>query len=114
MKANIRHAFTLEMNAAYAFIEARDLDKAMLHLERAHVIGQRYVVPHVQTHWHMLRIGLERRAMSEVRGQALRIVLGALGSALGVVPTGNTGGTNISMFARLPVPPEIQRILAEK
>lgn len=44
-------------------------------------------------------------------GQVLRILLGAIGSAIGVVPVGNTGGTNISMFQRLPVSPELQAII---
>lgn len=44
-------------------------------------------------------------------GQIARIVLGMLGSIVGVVPIGNTGGTNISMFKRLPVEPELQSII---
>jgi hypothetical protein len=34
-----------------------------------------------------------------------------IGSAVGVVPVGNTGGSDISMFKRLPVPPELQSII---
>jgi hypothetical protein len=41
----------------------------------------------------------------------VRIVLGVLGSAVGVVPVGNTGGTDISMFKRMPIEPELQRII---
>ncbi len=59
----------------------------------------------------MLKIGRRRRSMAEVFGQAIRIVFGALGSAVGVVPTGNTGGTNISMFKRVPIAPAIARKL---
>ena len=41
-------------------------------------------------------------------GQIVRIVLGTLGSAVGLVPVGNTGGTNVSMFKRMPIAPELQ------
>jgi hypothetical protein len=59
----------------------------------------------------MLKIGLKRHSLREVSGQAARIALGALGSAVGVVPVGNTGGTDISMFKRLPIDPDLQNLL---
>lgn len=46
-----------------------------------------------------------------VFGQTVRIVLGMLGSAVGIVPVGNTGGTDISMFKRMPIDPELQNII---
>ena len=39
------------------------------------------------------------RLLSAIAGQAARIVLGAIGSAVGRVPTGNTGATSVSMFS---------------
>ena len=56
----------------------------------------------------MLRIGLQRRSAAEIWGQIVRILLGAVGSAVDIVPSGNTGGTNINMFKRLPIAPELQ------
>jgi len=44
-------------------------------------------------------------------GQTVRIVLGGLGSAIGIVPAGNTGGTDISMFKSMPIEPELQNII---
>ena len=44
-------------------------------------------------------------------GQTVRILLGILGSAVGVVPAGNTGGTDIGMFKRMPIEPELQNII---
>jgi hypothetical protein len=44
-------------------------------------------------------------------GQTVRILLGILGSAVGVVPVGNTGGTDIGMFKRMPIEPELQNII---
>ncbi len=107
MNSKLKAAFEHEMAAAGRFIRAGYPDRAMRHLERAHVLGQRKVIPHVRTHWGMLGIALKRRAAVEGLGQAMRIVLGALGSALGIVPVGNTGGTNMGMFARLPIDPDL-------
>jgi len=44
-------------------------------------------------------------------GQVVRLVLGVLGSAVGKVPVGNTGGSNVSMFKRMPIEPELQDII---
>jgi hypothetical protein len=114
MHAALEKRFSTEVAEAQRLLKRGSLNEAFAHLERAHVLGQRYIVPHVRTHWLMLRIGVSRRSVAEVMGQAARIVLGALGSAIGVVPTGNTGGTNISMFRRLPIDPEIENVLNEK
>jgi len=102
------------MAAAKTLYAQGQLTRAFAHLETAHVIGQQHVMPHVVSHWWMLKIGVKRRSASEVTGQAVRIVLGALGSAVGVVPTGNTGGTNISMFKRLPIDERIRELVAKK
>ncbi|WP_019139850.1 DUF3703 domain-containing protein [Noviherbaspirillum massiliense] len=111
MKTELMLAFEAEMTAAWRLIDAGRLDGAMRHLERAHVLGQNHVVPHVRSHWAMLCIAFKRHSLAESLGQAIRIILGALGSAVGVVPTGNTGGTNISMFARLPIDHDLAAII---
>jgi len=111
MKSELKAAFEAEMAVAIDLYRKGRLGQAFRHFEIAHILGQRYVVPHVVTHWWMLKIGLKRRSASEVVGQVVRIVLGALGSAVGVVPTGNTGGTNISMFKRLPIDPSLEKLV---
>jgi hypothetical protein len=111
MKSVLKDTFDAEMAAAYRAFHAGRLDESFRHLETAHILGQSYVMPHVRTHWLMLRIGWSRHSVREVWGQAMRIVLGALGSALGIVPIGNTGGTNISMFKRLPISPALAALL---
>ncbi|MFZ5530502.1 MAG: DUF3703 domain-containing protein [Pseudomonadota bacterium] len=109
-----QQAFDSEMAQAIALIDAGDIDGAFANLERAHVIGQAHVIPHVQSHWHMLRVYMIRGRAFAVFGQAIRIVFGALGSAVGVVPTGNTGGSDISMFKRMPIDPYLQAIIDGK
>lgn len=111
MKTELKAAFDAEMTAAIDLYRKGRMVQAFGHLETAHVLGQRHVVPHVVTHWWMLKIGLKRRSASEVVGQAIRTAFGALGSAIGVVPVGNTGGTNISMFKRLPIHARLRRLV---
>ncbi|TCS36832.1 uncharacterized protein DUF3703 [Paucimonas lemoignei] len=111
MNEKLKLAFEAEMSAARRLVASGRLTQAFRHLERAHVLGQRHVVPHVRSHWAMLKVGMMRRSAGEVAGQAIRIIIGALGSAIGVVPVGNTGGTNISMFSRLPIENEAAQLL---
>src|SRR5688572_17886245 len=111
MSARQQAAFDREMATARVLGRQARLDDAFRHLERAHVLGQRHIVPHVRSHWAMLIIELRRRRASAVWGQLTRVVLGALGSALGSVPAGNTGGTDISMLRRLPIDPALARLM---
>jgi hypothetical protein len=111
MNAVQQAAFAAAVEQARVALAQGDLAAAQAQLERAHVLGQAEVLPHGLTHWLMLRVAWRRRQRRAVLGQALRIVLGALGSAVGRVPTGNTGGSDIGMFRRLPVPPELQRLI---
>lgn len=101
MPPELKLAFEAEMSAAKVPYKRGALNAAFRHLEFAHVLGQRDIVSHVTSHWWMLKIRVERRAPREVLGQTMRVFLEALGSAIGVVPQGNTGGTNISMFKSL-------------
>lgn len=111
MKPERRQAFHAKMAKAIRLYKAGEFAEAFPHLEVAHVLGQQFVGPHIATHYWMLKIGLKRRSLSEVAGQIARLVLGALGSAVGIVPVGNTGGTNISMFKRMPIDPGIRKLM---
>lgn len=82
------------------------------HLERAHVLGQASTREHVRVHWHMLLWALRHRQPAEMAAQIFRILGAALMTGIGLVPTGNTGGGNISAFRRLPLPPDLAAIIA--
>lgn len=84
-------------------------DLAFAHLERAHVLGQASTREHVRIHTHMLLWAVRQRNFSEATGQVIRIVGAATKTALGLVPDGNTGGTKISPFKRLPIPDDLAR-----
>lgn len=104
-------AFDNEIARANEFIARGELETAFAHLERAHVLGQAFVVPHARSHWLMLKLEFRRRRPVAACGQVVRIVLGVLGSAVGVVPVGNTGGSDVSMFKRMPIAPELQNAI---
>ena len=102
-----------ELERATAAERRGDPNLAFRQLERAHVLGQAATCDHVRTHWEMLLWGVRRRQLREVAGQVLRIVGAATKTAFGLVPTGNTGGSNVSPFRRLPIPLELQSIIDE-
>lgn len=81
------------------------------HLERAHVLGQASTVQHVRTHCLMLAWAFRNKRPGEAAGQVVRIVGAATKTAIGLVPRGNTGGSNVSPFKPLPVPKDLQEIL---
>jgi hypothetical protein len=111
MNLELKCAFQAEMAAARHSILAGQLDRGMHHLETAHVLGQYYVLPHCLTHWMMLRIAYERRLYADVCGQAMRIILGAFGSFVGIVPQGNTGGNDVNMLKAMPIDPKIMALI---
>jgi uncharacterized protein DUF3703 len=111
MHPKLREAFETEMQQARAALAGGALDAAFTHFERAHVLGQWYVRSHTLAHVGMLRIGWRRRDLREIAGQLLRIPGGALGSFLGRVPRGNTGGSNVSALLEMPIPPELESVL---
>ena len=88
-------------------------DIAFSHLERAHVLGQASTIEHVRAHWHMLLWSIRQRNVRECLGQMLRIVGAALSTALGLVPQGNTGGSNVPPFKSMPIPPELASRIKE-
>jgi len=81
------------------------------HLERAHVIGQSSTYWHVVVHWRMLLWGFGNASVREVIGQIPRIVGAATKTAIGWVPEGNTGGSNVSPFRPMPIDPELARVI---
>ena len=83
------------------------------HLEAAHVLGQESTRWHVRVHVEMARWALRQKSMRELSGQTLRIVGAATKTIFGLVPIGNTGGTNISPFRRLPLSSSHEAIIKD-
>ncbi len=107
----IRPSVEREILAAYQAEEQGRPDSAFSHLERAHILGQTSTVEHVRVHWHMFLWGIRHRNFGECLGQLIRIVGAAIGTAIGLVPQGNTGGTNVNPFQSMPIPPDLAALI---
>jgi hypothetical protein len=46
MHKELRQAYEQEIKAATQTYDGNDLDKAYYHLERAHILGQSFTIPH--------------------------------------------------------------------
>ena len=77
------------------------------HLERAHVLGQESTYWHVRVHVLMLVWAFRNGCTTEALGQVMRIIGAATKTRLGWVPQGNTGGSNVSPFKKMPIAPEL-------
>lgn len=103
----VRH----ELDAARRAENRGEPDLAFRYLERAHVLGQSATLDHVGVHGRMLLWALRHRKAGEAVGQLWRLVAAALKTGLGWVPTGNTGGSNVSGLRRMPIPADLQCLL---
>ena len=103
----IAPAVNAELHAAARCDAAGHAQQAFRHLECAHVLGQSSTVHHVRAHWQMLRWAWQQRDARESRGQVMRLIGAATKTALGWVPSGNTGGADASPFKPMPVPAEL-------
>lgn len=87
-----------------------NLEVAWHHLERAHIIGQRYPFSHSYAHWKMLEFGIKIKCYREIFGQIPRLIFGGVKSFVGEVPLGNPGGANVSPLKSFPIDEDIQHI----
>lgn len=103
----------LELDRTRELLAAGELDAAVHHAERAHVLGQPWAGPHTAAHWLMLRIGLARRDGREIFGQVIRLAAGGVLTLMGRVPDGNTGGANVSPEKPMAVAPDLAKLCGE-
>jgi hypothetical protein len=108
----IRPHVEAELQAADDAERAGDAARAFTHLERAHVLGQASTALHVRAHWRMFVWGWRRGSLRECLGQLMRLAGAATKTAIGLVPSGNTGGSNVSPFKPLPVAPDLAALIA--
>ncbi|RSK38784.1 DUF3703 domain-containing protein [Hymenobacter perfusus] len=111
LPARLRPHYQAELRAAHRAYTQQEPARAFHHLERAHILGQRWAWPHTQVHLLMLRHGWRTGNGREMLGQLPRIFFGFLGSLVGQVPTGNTGGANVKAEQPMPIPTDLQGLL---
>lgn len=80
-----------------------NLNSAWNHLERAHIIGQRYPYAHSFVHWKMLQFGFKIKNGKEIFGQIPRLIFGGVKSFVGKIPVGNPGGANVPPLKSFPI-----------
>jgi hypothetical protein len=107
---SLKPFFETELEEYRKCLSKGELDLAWNHLERAHVIGQRYPFAHSCVHWQMLKFGIRIKNSKEVLGQLPRLVFGGVKSFVGTVPVGNPGGSNVPPLKPYPIDDEIQEI----
>ncbi len=90
--------------------EKAEYEAAWARLCEAHILSQPDPKWHTIVHWHMLSLGCSQRSAREIVGQVARLILAAPGSLSGRYPLGNTGRSDVSMFAPMPVSPEIKKL----
>ena len=110
-RARLRRAYNQELKMFWGARRIDDRELAWGHLERAHILSQRYFTRHWRTHWLMLRLAREDRNRVEVRGQIRRLAAVPLGWAGGWVPKGNTGGANVHPLKPMPVEGDLAEAL---
>lgn len=107
----IRPHVDAELEAARQAERTGDAAGAFVHLERAHVLGQASTREHVRVHWQMFAWGWRQRRARECIGQIPRLIGAATKTAIGWVPAGNTGGSNVSPIRPMPVAPELAMLI---
>ncbi len=110
MNIELKNAFNTEMILAKRHYKKADYTTAFHHLERAHILGQSYVIPHTCSHWWMLKIALKTHNVKAVIGQLTRIAASVVFSRIWV-PLGNTGGSNVNPLKPMPIPDDLKRFL---
>lgn len=107
----LRTAWRAETFAARAARQAANPTEEWRRLERAHILSQPLVGPHIRTHGAMLIFALRHRNRHEAVGQVVRLLVAGPGSALRRYPLGNTGGAEVSAVAPMDVPDDLSRFL---
>jgi hypothetical protein len=110
--SRIRSHVDAELEAAKAAERACDPSLSFRHLERAHVLGQSSTVQHVRVHLRMLAWGIRHHDRRQVAGQIFRVVGAATKTWAGLVPQGNTGGSDVSAFRSMAIPDDLAGLIA--
>lgn len=113
MPTSVRRQISGDLHRANSAARSGDLDVAWTLLEECHVLSQPWAWPHVCTHLRMFALAVRTADVGEGLGQLTRVVVAAPGSLVGRYPVGNSGRARVSMFAPMPVPPRLERLLKE-
>lgn len=111
MPTPVRTHYEAELRKSEEARKRGDLQLEWHHLERAHILGQRWPREHNAVHWRMLKFGIRIKVLREIIGQLPRLVIGGVKSFVGTVPIGNTGGADVPALKSLALPEDLAKIL---
>ncbi|MFT7899593.1 DUF3703 domain-containing protein [Tenacibaculum ascidiaceicola] len=103
-----KQEFYRQLTLAKKALKSKSFQVSFYHLENAHVLGQKHVYRHTLSHYWMLVYGIKISSSKEIIGQFFRIIASILFTLIWV-PTGNTGGTNISAVKPIPIRKELRK-----
>ena len=112
-QARIVSFLEAEYRYARSAAEAGKTEEAWRHLERAHIVAQGMLLPHIYSHWRMLVLAATKADVREMFGQLMRLALAPLGNLTGRLPIGNTGRSDVSAFVQMDIPTDLQAILED-
>ena len=72
-------------------------------LETAHVFSQPFAAFHLFVHWQMFRLAIFEKNVAEIIGQIPRLLLALPASIFRIYPPGNSGRSNVGMFASMAI-----------
>lgn len=110
-RARIDAFLNAEYRKAQSSAQQGHIAEAWRHLERAHIVSQSLLWPHLYCHWRMLAIAVHCSDWHEIAGQIMRLFLAPLGNLTGRLPIGNTGRSDVSAFVKMQIPSDLQSIL---
>lgn len=111
LEASWRERLNSELHAFATASADHDVPRQWRALERAHILSQVALAPHLKVHWMMLKLAVRLGDLREVAGQALRLALAPLGSLSGRIPIGNTGRSNVRAFTPMEIPDDLRQAL---
>ncbi|WP_235297058.1 DUF3703 domain-containing protein [Portibacter marinus] len=110
MPEKLKPFYNTEMKKFSTEYRNGKIGNAWVHLERAHIIGQRYPFVHSYVHWKMMQFGFRIKNRREILGQIPRLIFGGIKSFVGTVPIGNPGGADVPALKPFKIPNDLQEI----
>lgn len=112
MKAIVYQHFEIEIRKARAAVEAENFTDAWTALQRAHILGQNYPLPHAIAHWEMLKLAWRQKDFKEVIGQSIPTILAVpLTFLFGRKRSLRVGKANVNSSGQKPIPEDLLKIL---
>ena len=111
MPAGLKGYYRKELEKYELELSLGNLQIAWRHLERAHILGQRWPKEHTHVHWIMFKFGIKIKNGNEILGQIPRLLVGGVKSFVGKIPVGNTGGANVPPLKPMEIPDDLKEIM---